>query len=83
MGSASVGQTIDSRVQELAIQQGSHGTIGLSAGVVKTGTNMLDEPYDGTPTSYGVHGAPANSTSLQSTARRREGDQQLRRRRMR
>lgn len=67
MGSASVGQTIDSRrLQELPIQQGvAWHMIGLSAGVVKTGTNMLDEnPYDGTPTSYAVHGAPANSNLI-------------------
>ena len=54
LGSASVGQTIDSRrLQELPIQQGvAWHMIGLSAGVVNTGTNMLDEnPYDGTPTS--------------------------------
>ena len=67
LGSASVGQTIDSRrLQELPIQQGvAWHMIGLSAGVVKTGTNMLDEnPYDSTPTSYSVHGAPANANLI-------------------
>jgi len=60
VGSASMGQTIDSRrLVELPIQQGvAWHMIGLSPGVVKTGTNMLDEnPYDGTPTYYSVQGA--------------------------
>src|SRR5262249_15866129 len=45
MGSASVGQTIDARrIQELPIQQGvPFHLIALSAGVVRTGTTMLDE----------------------------------------
>ena len=66
-GSASVGQTIDSRrLVELPIQQGvPWHMIGLSAGVVKTGTNMLDEnPYDGTPTSYSVQGANAGANLI-------------------
>lgn len=66
-GSASVGQTIDSRrLEELPIQQGvAWHMIALSAGVVKTGTNMLDEnPYDGTPTYYSVQGASATANLI-------------------
>ena len=62
--SASQGQTIDAkRIQELPIQQGvAFHLIALSAGVVRTGNNMLDEnPYDWSAITYSVGGASANS----------------------
>ncbi len=67
MGSASVGQTIDERrLVELPAQQGvPWHLIALSAGVVRTGTNMLDEnPYDGTPTMYSVQGASSSANLM-------------------
>ena len=66
MGSASVGQTIDARrIQELPIQQGvPFHLIALSAGVVRTGTNMLDEnPYDWSSITYSVGGASSNANN--------------------
>jgi hypothetical protein len=57
--SASLGAIVDAKgVLELPIQQGvPFHLIGLTPGVVKTGTNMLDEnPYDGTIISYWVNG---------------------------
>ncbi len=63
LGSASTGQTIDSRrLEDLPVRQGvPWHLIAMSAGVVSTATNTLDEnPYDGTPTWYSVGGAAAN-----------------------
>ena len=65
--SASLGETVDSRrVVELPIQQGvPYHLISLTPGVVKTGTNMLDEnPYDGTIISYSVGGESASSNLI-------------------
>jgi hypothetical protein len=67
MVSASEGSTVDARrVEELPIQQGvPYHLIALSTGVVRTGTNMLDEnPYDGTIVSYSVGGASASSNMI-------------------
>lgn len=63
-GSASAGQTIDSkRITELPTQQGvPFHLIALSAGVVRTGSTMLDEnPYDWGVITYSVGGANPNS----------------------
>jgi hypothetical protein len=65
--SASLGESVDSRrVVELPIQQGvPFHLIALTPGVVKTGTNMLDEnPYDGTIISYSVGGESASSNLI-------------------
>ncbi|MBZ5581009.1 MAG: TonB-dependent receptor [Acidobacteriia bacterium] len=65
--SASVGQTIDSRrLEELPVRQGvPWHLIALSAGVISTATNTLDEnPYDGTVTWYSVTGASATANLL-------------------
>jgi len=65
--SASVGQTIDSRrIEELPVRQGvPWHLIALSAGLISTATNTLDEnPYDGTVTWYSVGGASATSNLI-------------------
>ena len=65
--SASLGETVDARrVVELPIQQGvPYHLISLTPGVVKTGTNMLDEnPYDGTIISYSVGGESASANLI-------------------
>jgi hypothetical protein len=65
--SASLGETVDARrVIELPIQQGvPYHLISLTPGVVKTGTNMLDEnPYDGTIISYSVGGESASANLI-------------------
>jgi hypothetical protein len=65
--SASLGETVDSRrVVKLPIQQGvPFHLISLTPGVVKTGTNMLDEnPYDGTIISYSVGGESASANRI-------------------
>ena len=67
LASSSLGETVDSRrVVELPIQQGvPYHLIALTPGVVKTGTNMLDEnPYDGTIISYSVGGESASSNLI-------------------
>jgi hypothetical protein len=67
VASASLGETVDAkRVVELPIQQGvPYHLIALTPGVVKTGTNMLDEnPYDGTIISYSVGGESASSNLI-------------------
>ena len=67
VASASLGETVDAkRVVELPIQQGVHfHLIALTPGVVKTGTNMLDEnPYDGTIISYSVGGESASANLI-------------------
>ncbi len=71
--SASAGQTIDSRrIEELPVRQGvPWHLIALSAGVISTATNTLDEnPYDGTVTWYSVNGASdrANLVSIDGAA---------------
>jgi hypothetical protein len=67
VASASLGETVDAKgVVELPIQQGvPYHLIALTPGVVKTGTNMLDEnPYDGTIISYSVGGESASSNLI-------------------
>ena len=67
VASASAGQTIDAkRLEELPIQQGvTYHLMALTPGVVRTGTNMLDEnPYDGSIISYSVGGASAGANII-------------------
>lgn len=65
--SANQGETVDSKgVVELPIQQGvPYHLMALTPGLVKTGTNMLDEnPYDGTIISYSIGGQSASNNLI-------------------
>jgi len=67
LASASQGQTIDAkRVEELPIQQGvPFHLMALTPGLVRTGTNMLDEnPYDGTIVAYSLAGASSGNNII-------------------
>ena len=67
LASANQGETVDDkRVEELPIQQGvPYHLMALTPGLVKTGTNMLDEnPYDGTIISYSIGGQSASNNLI-------------------